>query len=181
MKLPCSDCGFAYPLHSVTETNECPRPPSPPIDSEPEELEAWIGKWIMGLEGVGYWRRESMMNTKWIPCSRGDKIPDFGSTNSGAYHLYYLPDSKEDEPHPRSLPEYTRRVEDAIGVVACVWAQGIHIDIHFGEPGYIRVVASRPGAKTGEIIVEKKSLARSLCEVCAQVAELNWLRDGGKS
>lgn len=59
-------------------------------DLDDLELEAWVSEHILGLEGVGYYRRKSCYTSEQERCEKGDHTPDYPDWVADTpYYLIY--------------------------------------------------------------------------------------------
>ncbi len=100
------------------------------IPSEPgRDLDAIIGQKVMGLPGVGYYKRKSCYTHEWAPCVKGDPTDDYPGWVATA--PYYLPGADTmgvdgalmlSSFGPRAIPQYSVDISHAWQVlqhVAC--------------------------------------------------------------
>lgn len=77
-----------------------------PSDQDTRDLDLLIGRDVIGLPGVGYYRRKSCYEAGHEPCNKGDVTPDYPAWEAS---LYYK--------HPAtgvfSVPRYTKDISDA--------------------------------------------------------------------
>lgn len=76
-----------------------------------QELDAEVAVKIMGLPGVGYYKRRSCRTGEWEPCAKDSFTEDEPSWKAGLYHRYFEGDDI------RAVPPYSTQWDSAKWVV----------------------------------------------------------------
>lgn len=144
------------------------------------DLDAWIAEHVMGLKGVGYYRRKSWKTQGWERCKKGDTSPaDAGEDDLPKGHyasLYYLHFS-DDPDSVHAVPKFSSDMNHAYMMMDKMRSQAYVFDIHSLYGGAQIWCVQIQGCKvpvdsfhTKLAQVEDSMLPRALC----RAAKIAW-------
>ena len=105
------------------------------------EMDALVAERVMGLPGVGYYKRKSVREGGYIPAVKGEVTADYPDWKA---KLYYLPGADEHSLEeasllgirPRAIPRYSTDIDAALSAAETRKSYTVHKDILHGETVY---------------------------------------------